>query len=80
VPSDCDYTERFWEMMLNDFDGARAFFARRFPPDDYGQGLPGLRPRDLNVKESNRLVKLDMLSQRIYMGCQVGKIFRDLAN
>jgi hypothetical protein len=80
VPSDCSYTERFWEMLLGDFDGARSFLAKRFPPDDYGQGMPGIRPRDMDVKDSNRLAKLDMLSQRIYMGCQVGKIFRDLAN
>ncbi len=80
VPSDCSYTERFWEMLPRDFDGARSFFAKRFPPNDYGEGMPEFRPRDLDVKDASRLSKLDMLSQRIYMGCQVGKIFRDLAN
>jgi hypothetical protein len=80
VPLDCDYTERFWERLLDDFDGARAYLAQRFPPDDYGIGMPGIRPRDLDVKDTDRIVKLDMLSERIYMGCQVGKIFRDLAS
>ena len=79
LPSDCGYAEKFWETLLNDFDKARAFLAERFPHADYGQGMPGIRPRDLKVKDTSRLAKLDMLSQRIYMGCQVGKIFRDLA-
>lgn len=80
VPTDCSYTEHFWEMLLGDFNGARSYLAKRFPQEDYGQGMPGLRPRDLDVRDSNRLSKLDMLSERIYMGCQMGKIFKDLAN
>lgn len=80
VPSDCSYAERFWERMLDDFDGARAFLDQRFPQDEYGVEPPYIRPRDLDVRDSNRLSKLNMLSERIYMGCQVGKIFRDLAN
>ncbi len=79
VPADCEYTERFWEMLLGDFNGARSFLAKRFPHEDYGTGLPGLRPRDLRVREANRLSKLDMLSARVYMGCQMGKIYRSLA-
>ena len=79
VPSDCTYAERFWERLNDDFDGARTYFAERFPQSEYGVGMPYFRPRDLDVTDSNRLSKLDMLSQRIYMGCQVGKIFRDLA-
>jgi len=80
VPSDCSYTERFWEMLLTNFDGARSHLAKRFPQEEYGQGMPGLRPRDLNVRDTNRLSKLDMLSERIYMGCQMDKILKDLAN
>jgi hypothetical protein len=78
-PSDCSYTEKFWEMVLNDFDKARAFLAERFPPTDYGPAMPRIRPRDLKVTDTSHLVKLDMLSQRIYMGCQLSKIFRDVA-
>jgi hypothetical protein len=74
LPSDCSDTERFFEMDRNDHDKARAFLEERFP--DYGN--PQIRPRDLEVKDMSRWV-LNMLSQRIYMGCQVGKIFRDLA-
>ena len=52
VPSDCSYTERFWEMLPRDFDAACSFFAKRFPPNDYGEGMPEFRPRDLDVKDA----------------------------